>query len=205
MSTIIFLNGSSSAGKTTIAKAIQHLSDKSWLHFGIDTFIDMMSPQYTAFGEKAKDGYFYFMEEENKKGPLIKIENGPLGNKVFETIPLVAKVLADAGNDLIIDEVLFENNVLKKYIAALMAHTVYFVGVYCNLQNMQEREMLRGNRAIGLANGQEHYVHQGIREYDIKVETDKFPSFDIAENIFSFMEKNPTPMGLKKMQYILGL
>jgi chloramphenicol 3-O phosphotransferase len=41
MSRIIFLNGCSSAGKTSISKAIQELSDTPWLHIGIDTFIGM--------------------------------------------------------------------------------------------------------------------------------------------------------------------
>jgi len=42
MSSIIFLNGYGSAGKTSIARAIQHLSDKPWLCLGIGMLIDMM-------------------------------------------------------------------------------------------------------------------------------------------------------------------
>ncbi|WP_410521513.1 phosphotransferase-like protein [Candidatus Tisiphia endosymbiont of Metellina segmentata] len=42
MSKIIFLNGCGSAGKTSIARAIQYLSKDSWLTFGIDTFISMI-------------------------------------------------------------------------------------------------------------------------------------------------------------------
>ncbi len=49
---IIFLNGCSSAGKTTIARAIQHLSEKPWLLIGIDTFFQMMPSAYVGFGEK---------------------------------------------------------------------------------------------------------------------------------------------------------
>ena len=37
---IILLNGISSAGKSSIAPAIQDISDKMWMHLGIDTFID---------------------------------------------------------------------------------------------------------------------------------------------------------------------
>jgi chloramphenicol 3-O phosphotransferase len=47
---IIFLNGCSSSGKTTIAKAIQHLSDEPWLLLGIDTFFHMMPSKYVGFG-----------------------------------------------------------------------------------------------------------------------------------------------------------
>jgi len=36
---IIFLNGCSSAGKSTIARAIQHLSEKPLLLIGIDNML----------------------------------------------------------------------------------------------------------------------------------------------------------------------
>src|SRR5271154_4765797 len=35
---VIVLNGTSSAGKTTLAEVLQDLLDESWLVFGIDTF-----------------------------------------------------------------------------------------------------------------------------------------------------------------------
>lgn len=205
MSTIIFLNGSSSAGKSSLAKAVQHLSDKPWLHFGIDSFTDMMSGKYVAFGEKARDGYYYFVPEENKNGPVMKIEDGPLGNKVFEAIPLVAKVLSDSGNDLIIDEVLFGDDILKQYVSCLFKHIVYFVGVHCDISKLQEREILRGNRSIGLANDQINHVHSGIREYDIVVDTSDDSSFSVGKNILSFMESTNFPQGFKKMYDIFGL
>ncbi|MEV1042213.1 hypothetical protein AB0J01_37190, partial [Streptomyces sp. NPDC050204] len=34
---VIFLNGTSSAGKTTLARAIQEESDEPYLYWGIDT------------------------------------------------------------------------------------------------------------------------------------------------------------------------
>lgn len=43
MSKIILLNGAGSSGKTSIARAIQHLSNEQWLTFGVDTFIEMTS------------------------------------------------------------------------------------------------------------------------------------------------------------------
>jgi chloramphenicol 3-O phosphotransferase len=40
-SVVIVLNGASSAGKTSIAQAIQRLSGTPTLHAALDTFIDM--------------------------------------------------------------------------------------------------------------------------------------------------------------------
>lgn len=39
---IIYLNGPSSSGKTTLAKALQHAFDDPFLHVGIDKIIGWM-------------------------------------------------------------------------------------------------------------------------------------------------------------------
>ena len=41
---IIFINGTSSSGKTSIVRALQDLLDKPYLEAGIDKFIFMMPP-----------------------------------------------------------------------------------------------------------------------------------------------------------------
>ena len=59
---IIFLNGVSSSGKSTIAKGLQHLSENPLLTIGIDTFLDMMPAQYLYTGPKASEGFQFVME-----------------------------------------------------------------------------------------------------------------------------------------------
>ncbi len=199
MSLIIFLNGCGSAGKTSIAHSLQHLSPNPLLHFSMDMFINMLPPQYIAFGEKAHEGYFSFVSTQNENGPIINVESGALGDRVFGMAPTIAKTLADQGNDIIIDEVLFGDSVLKTYVDQLKEHTVYFVGVFCDLKQMQEREILRRDRAIGLANGQINRVHDGIREYDFNVDTTHTSSFELARNILKFTDNKRDPQGFKKM------
>jgi|GEM_PF-5487429 len=110
----------------------------------------------------------------------------------------------DAGSlyclDLIIDEVLFGEQILRTYINALKSHKVYFIGVFCDLQTLLEREILRRDRAIGLANGQMDRVHAGIRDYDLKVDATTTSSFSIAKDILAFIDKTPAPEGFQKMQ-----
>ena len=47
-SAVIFLNGTSSAGKSSIAKVLQHLLDEPALHVTFDSFIEML-PAYELF------------------------------------------------------------------------------------------------------------------------------------------------------------
>ncbi|HQS84695.1 MAG: hypothetical protein B7Y25_07200 [Alphaproteobacteria bacterium 16-39-46] len=201
MSHIIFLNGCGSSGKTSIARSLQHLSKKPWLHLGMDMLIEMMSPAYIPGGLKAKTGYFSFQESENDRGPTMVVENGPLGPQVFGALPSIAKILADFGNDVILDEVLLDDEVLRSYVTALGAHTVYFIGIFCDFQQMQEREILRRDRALGLSNDQMDRVHKDYQDYyDLKINTTQRDPFECAKEILVFQEKISEPQGFKEFE-----
>lgn len=198
MGKIIFLNGCGSSGKTCIAKDIQRLSQEPWLRLGVDTFIDMMPDQYLPFNEKSKEG-FNFIPGKNDRGETIQIETGPYGEKVFSALPIVSRILSDIGHNLIIDEVVLNDSIIKSYINELKNQTVYFVGVFCALAVMQEREILRHDRAIGLSNAQIDIVHKGLRDYDFTVDTTRELSFEIAKKILNFIETTPCPKGFANM------
>lgn len=190
MSLIIFLNGCGSSGKTSIAHSIQNLSDNPWIHISMDAFIDMLPADFVGFGKKSPSGYFSFSQRKNEHGEKIEVKTTELGKKFFNSIPIFAKTIADQGSNLIIDEVLLDTDSLKEYFRYLNSHTVYFIGVFCDLKTMQEREKLRNDRCIGLSNGQIDTVHTGI-QYDLKVDTTNRPSESIAKEILTFIGKHP--------------
>ena len=196
MSKIIFLNGCGSAGKTSIARAIQHLSSAPWLTFGIDTFISMTP--YPSQGKENAE-YFSFVPGTNARGPTMRFEGKPKGAQLFGLMPDFANMLATRGNNVIIDEVLFDDVQVKSYIKSLSKHTVYFVGILCDLPVMQEREILRRDRSVGLSNDQIDRVHKGLREYDLTVDTSLGSIFDSAKKILQFVENNPDPQGFINM------
>lgn len=191
MSKIIFLNGCGSSGKTSIAKSIQHESPELWLSFGVDTFIDMIPLS-------RRDQYFKFIPGQNERGPTCHVESSVEGGKLFGLLPQFAEMLAARGNNLIIDEVLFDEEALKAYAKHLKAHTVYYIGVFCDLAVMQEREASRGDRHIGLSNDQEGRVHQGVlSSYDFKVDTTTISPFEAARLILKYIDDNPLPKAFR--------
>ncbi len=196
MSKIILLNGAGSSGKTSIARAIQHLSNEQWLTFGVDTFIEMTP--YPSPGGDAE--YFAFVPGENNRGPLMRVESKPTGDKLFGVMADFALLLANQSNNLIIDEVLFDDQHLKSYVAKLAEHITYFIGIKCDLAIMQEREFLRRDRAVGLSNDQFDRVHSGTREYDLTVDTSNSSVFDVAREIIDFIDSNQNPKGFNNMR-----
>jgi chloramphenicol 3-O phosphotransferase len=196
MSKIILLNGCGSAGKTSIARSIQYLSCESWLTFGIDTFIEMILFQK----EEGRSRYFDLIPGKNERGLTMRAEKRPEGEKFFSIISRFADLLASNDNNLIIDEILLGDVEVKAYLNTLQNHTVYFVGVFCDLAKMQEREILRRDRAIGLSNDQIDRVHAGLREYDLSVDTTHATAFEVARQILDFIEHNQAPQGFAKMR-----
>ncbi len=197
---IIFLNGCSSAGKSTIAKALQFLSDKPLLCLGIDTFLDMMPRHYIGMGKKAAEGIHFIPDQTEQGEPLIHIECGAYGKKFMNAVAPVVKALADQNLDLILDEVLIDEAHLINYADALKDHTVYFIGVHCALEILEEREMLRGDRSLGLARAQINCVHALTFFYDFEVDTTHTSSMTCAKNILAFIQGNPNPTSFETLR-----
>lgn len=196
---ILFLNGCSSSGKSTLARALQYSLEGASLTLGVDTFLRMMPPHYKGFEEKAKEGVF-FTSISDDNGSRIKIESGPFGKKLFETAPKIIKLLGLEGFDLIIDEVLLGKENIKHYVSQLKEFTVYFIGVMCDLNVMEEREILRGNRILGLARGQIDDVQFLSPFYDLVVDTTRVSSFECAQEILDYVRKNAHPTGFNQLE-----
>jgi chloramphenicol 3-O-phosphotransferase len=71
---VILLNGPGSAGKSSIAKALQAMTVESFLHVSMDTFLEMLPEKYS----NHPDTFTYRIDSEDGK-PTIVIETGPAG------------------------------------------------------------------------------------------------------------------------------
>jgi chloramphenicol 3-O phosphotransferase len=184
MSQVVFLNGCSSAGKSSIAKSIQSLAPTPWLHIGLDAFIGMLPAQYLEFGTLAHKGYYSFQPGQNHRGSCTKVLTGPLGETFFsQNIPKVIGVLADLGHNMIIDEVIFSKAHFDSYLTNLKNHNVFCVQVKCDYETLIAREKARGDRTLGLANDQFDRLQSYEYAYDLIVDTTHSSSKSCAQTI----------------------
>ncbi|MBY0264626.1 MAG: hypothetical protein K2P90_04255 [Holosporales bacterium] len=191
MSKIILMNGASSSGKALIAKGIQTLTSNLWLVFGADIFMSMIPYD-------KEEVYFSFIPGQNDYGPTARMGAMPEGMKLFGDIPDFVGFVADRGYDLIVDEILLGDALLKKYAHVLRHHTVYLVNVFCERKRLQEREILRRDRRVGLANDQTDRIHEGLRVHcDLRVDTTHHSPFEVAAQILSYVQKNPHPQSFE--------
>lgn len=189
---IILLNGTSSSGKSTIAKSIQKFVDQPYLHVGLDLFADTLPPSYIMYGERSHEGY-QFLESP---GPAVTIRMGPVAKKLANALHKSIQVLLQSGFNLIIDEVLFEEEDFQDYLEILKGYRVLFVGIILPLEVAEQRERDRKDRVVGLARGLNELVHQG-KTYDLIIDSSKMTPEESAKFILQHLA---TPFSSKMFQ-----
>lgn len=197
---IILLNGCSSVGKSSIIKEMQSLYDTPLLHMGLDRFWAMVPAQYKEYGAKAHEGYSFSKIYDSDNNPVIHVQGGSLARQIDNTMPQVVRLLADCGHDIAVDEIFINDAIVHKYATMLESHKVYCVGLVCSLEELERREKLRGDRALGLARGQINLVHTYQKEYDLIIDTTDLTVATCAQTIVRFITQTPEPVGFKKLR-----
>ncbi|MEQ9314785.1 MAG: AAA family ATPase [Henriciella sp.] len=177
MAKVVVLNGTSSAGKSTLAKAVQRLAVRPVLHVRMDDFLEMMPERYANHADA-----FLFEQLETGDAPQTAIRTGPYGAKLVDGMKRAIAGLADAGLDVIVDDVMLEPGDQDAYRENLSQHELAFVAVYCALDEAERRERERGDRSLGQARWQRGRVHEGV-SYELEVHTDAEPTDTTARRI----------------------
>jgi chloramphenicol 3-O phosphotransferase len=152
-SRVILLNGASSSGKSTLARALQEALDEPFLHVSSDHLVASgMLP-----ARRDRDGPFAWRQ---------------MRPRFFAGFHNCLPALAAAGNDLIVEHVI-ELAAWRELLARLLAGLdVFLVGVHCDLAELDRRERERGDRQIG--EGRAHVETDLIHTfgpYDFEVDT----------------------------------
>ena len=189
---LILLNGSSSAGKSTLAKLLQEkITEVPYIVFGFDTLI-FLSPQRfwkdSATPEQSKNNPYLNegvrMVHKELKGEPIKVEAefGPTFNNIIASMPAVVRTLIDNGNYVIFDHVIHGKLMAEQYAKELHHVEQIKIAVKCSLEQLEARERARGDRVIGRARGLYDVVHQYL-DYDIEVNTEIHSPEEVSDHI----------------------
>ncbi|WP_409291715.1 chloramphenicol phosphotransferase CPT family protein [Peribacillus sp. SCS-37] len=168
---IILLNGTSSSGKSALARELITLLP-DFFHFsidGFDTFIERM--------------------EDRPGNRLI-----PVDTEVF--YHRTAAMFSDQGVNIILDEVLHNNAVKADFRSTLDSFPIFYAGLHCPLKELARREEERGDRRTGLAAEQFPHIHKDLR-YDIEVDTEKSTPEDCALEIYKAYTQTVTKTAIR--------
>ncbi len=184
---VIVLNGASSAGKTTLAIALQDILSESWLVFGIDTLISAMP---IALLEMDEDATIAARppEHEVREGGITfdadgEIEIGEDFRRLEAAWQRGLSTIAAGGARLILDEVFLDGAASQDRLdRALAGRAVAWVGVTCDAEVALQRERLRGDRVVGMFERQSRRVHDGVH-YDLVIDTTSRAPNEVARRI----------------------
>ena len=163
-SRIIILNGVGSAGKSSIARALQTMTVRPFLHVEMDAFLAMLPPSMLGH----PDG-IVFEAVRQDGSPMVIIRTGEVARRAFRGMRHAIAAMAAQGNNMIVDEVMLSDQ-MAEYAALLAPFDLRVVGVFAPLEVLEARERQRGDRMPGLARWQYDRVHARMR-YDLGIDT----------------------------------
>lgn len=171
--TIVFLNGTSSSGKTTLALALQEILPEPYLHIALDQFRDGMPAKYR--GLNSPEGTpgamgLNVVPVKSDEGVFTDIQFGSMGCRMLKGMRRAIACMARAGNNIIIDDIIMKDDFLQDYLDVLEEFNVVFVGIRCPMSVIEEREQQRVGRFPGTAIAHFKSAH-AHGTYDVEVDT----------------------------------
>lgn len=179
---VIFLNGTSSSGKSSIAEQLLLVLERPFFHMSVDAINGMRARERT-------------------------LELGP-----DELAAVLARTragfhravagMAHAGNDLVVDYILSERWRLLDCLTVLKGLDVVFVGIRCPEQELARRETARGDREPGQAAAQVRQVHS-YGSYDVECDTAAASPRECALTIKHSLDRLPLPRAFDRLRSAL--
>jgi chloramphenicol 3-O phosphotransferase len=174
---VVVLNGVGSVGKSSAAKALQHVARDPFLHVSMDGFLEMLPPRM--FGHP--DGYIFETKYEAGK-PIVVIHSGHVMAQLISGMRHAIKAMVEQGNNVVVDDVMMSRREADEYRRLLSPFDVRLVGLFAPLAVLERREEERGDRVLGLARWQYDRVHRGVT-YDLEIDTTAATPTEVAQAI----------------------
>lgn len=179
---IILLNGASSAGKSSIGRALLPLLPDPWFFVPVDSLNAMRSTVHT---RRLDDAQIDEMLRRTRLGYHRAVAG-----------------LASAGNDVIMDYPLSERWRLDDLVETLAGYDVTLVEVRCSPGELERRERDRGDRPAGLSRSQTLVYAHG--EFDIVVDTTETGPGECAATIAHALDAVPSPKAFARLRDALN-
>lgn len=192
--TIIFLNGTSSAGKTTLAHALQERLEEPFQHVALDQFRDGLPAKFRGLnapaGTTGERGLNVVPVRQANNNSFTEVRFGEDGQKLLRGMRRSILSLAREGLNIIIDDIILDRSFLDDYLEVMADEQLYFVGVRCPLEVIEQREAERIGRFPGTAESHFKSCH-AHDTYDVEVDTSAATPEACAELIVKRIAAGP--------------
>lgn len=163
---IVFLNGVTSSGKTSIVEALQDRDDIFFYVVANDLFQEMVGEKFL------RENYWKYLSE------------------VIIMMYHTAKLYSDMGKHVLIDGILVEREEITPHYQQLLEilkdNPLDLVEVYCPLEICRKRNIARGDRYENQSAEQASLMASDIA-YSLRVDTSLYSAPECAERIVSHL------------------
>jgi chloramphenicol 3-O phosphotransferase len=166
---------------------LQQLLPDPWHHIALDQFRDGLGGRYRGLNSPpgtpgARGLNVVPVTLGNER--VTEVRFGDIGERVLRGMRRAIAAFAREGNNVIIDDLMFEPSYLFDYVDTLEAFDVLFVGVRCPIDVVNSREAKRPGRFPGTATSHFDRVHAHC-VYDIEVDTGVGSPRECAQQIIA--------------------
>ena len=165
---IIFLNGVTSSGKTSIVESLQDRDDVFFYVVANDLFQEMVGEKFL------RENYWKYLSE------------------VIIMMYHTAKLYSDMGKNVLIDGILVERDEIKPHYSRLQEilkdNPLDIVEVFCPLEICRQRNIARGDRFETQSQEQHELMAENI-EYSMRVDTSVLSPEQCADRIVNTLIK----------------
>lgn len=154
---ILLLNGTSSAGKSTLVKALRPRLEEGFCYYASDQLAD--------------EGF----------RPLTPAVRLATRQAFFDGFHRSIPAFAGAGIDLLIEHIIEEQKWADDLATLLTGFDVFWVGIHAPIEEIERREKARGDRTQG--EGAFHLKTHSFCHYDVEVDTTTQSAEGNAEKI----------------------
>lgn len=161
---IVFLNGVTSSGKTSIVEAIQAREDVFFYVVANDLFQEMVGEKFL------RENYWKHLSE------------------IIIMMYHTAKLYSDMGKNVLIDGILVERDEIKPHyhqlLQILKENPLDIIEIYCPLDICRKRNIMRGDRYETQSDEQNELMAKNIA-YRLSVDTSILSSIECADMIIN--------------------
>ena len=203
--TIILLNGTATAGKSSLAKAVQEAFPEPYLHLGLDTFIIHVAPRrYNSRGTNSVEGVNLIPIVKGDQ-PETEFRLGPFGQALMSAMHLSIAAVATNGHNVVVDYCLQDIAWMDEWVSLWAFLPVVLVHVYCPLDVLEVRAASRagaGGDRTGAAAGVPRWQFlRGLVHcpYDLTIDTSHMEASAGALLIQRYLDTGSQPTAFKSL------
>lgn len=180
---IIIVNGTSSAGKTTLVRAFQQSAPVPFVRFSFDLFLDSQALPMDII-RAHKDMW------------------AQMRPHVFAGMHQCIHALASTGNNVVCDHIIENATWRNDLVTRLAGLDVYLVALHCSLPELVRREQARGNRTAGEAANDLAVVHRDMH-YDLELDSEHATVAHNAQQLCAMWQtRSPTERALQRLMHM---